>query len=398
MRLSFNWVSVLLLTQSTFAVTPATLIGPDLVPRQVNIQALRDDRLTYFDSNRDLRTTDLKNFVQIRDLPGSRNSSDALRPEETPQQTLELTDGQRLVGTWVGASDDGQNLLWRHGSLGSITVGLDQLRAIGLSINAPPLGPTTSDTLWLANGDTVNGVLTALRNDAIEWHTTGANNRTEMLLLPRSRIRAVRLAATSAPRSANHIIWVRDGSRLGASTFSLGSDLVIRPTLITEPESSDPASERLVQLPIAEVTRIDLASSQGHLRDLTTIPMQVTDGGRVFEVSMPPRLEAGSIWMHAPVTVRFDLPAGTSRFATVAELALGAEQRTQGWADMDLIVRSEDRIVSRHRLNAEHPRAHINVTIANQNLSIEVSETINGPVMDRILLRDPVLYVPSYQH
>ena len=411
MRLSLGSIGALLLTQAAFALTPATLVGPDLARQRVNIQSLRNGRLTYFDSNRDLRTGDLQNFAQIRDLPGSKGlaqtnaqtdaqrnaQTDAqkTRPDSAPQQVLELTDGQRLIGSWQGAAGNGQTLRWRHPLLGSVAIDLEQVAAIGLSTDPPHLGPLTSDTLWLANGDTVDGVLASLRDDAIEWYAAGRGDQTQMLVLPLSRVRAVRLATAPPAQPTGHLIWTRDGSRLRATNLRLASALMMQPTLVPAPASDDPGPGHLVQLPLAQVVRIDLASTRGRLLDLTTIEMRVTDGGYVFEVPMPSRVEASSIRMHAPVTVRFDLPQGTSRFAAVAELDLDVEQRLQGWANMDLIVKSEDQIVARHRLSASHPRVEVNVAIGGKSLIIEVAEAMNGPVMDRLRLRDPVLYVRS---
>jgi len=69
------------------AVTPATLIGPDLDPRPVSITSLDDGTLNYFDEQRTLRNTAVNQFVQLRSVGGE----DTLSPMSPPG--VWLTDG-----------------------------------------------------------------------------------------------------------------------------------------------------------------------------------------------------------------------------------------------------------------------------------------------------------------
>ena len=158
---------------------------------------------------------------------------------------------------------------------------------------------------------------------------------------------------------------------------------------------SESQSTQRVELALGEVARVDLASPRGRLVDLVRLKMQAVSGGEVFGLPMPPRIDAGSVYLHAPVVVRFDLPAGAARLAAVAELADAAQSPAEAlaWADMDLIVRVDSKIVATAHLDAAQPRALLNVAAAGRALTIELDQAANGPIRDRMRLRDAVVFV-----
>src|SRR5690606_30382661 len=55
LRMTASTMLVAALGSSLWAVTPATLVGPDLQPRAIHITSVRDGRIGYFDANRELR-------------------------------------------------------------------------------------------------------------------------------------------------------------------------------------------------------------------------------------------------------------------------------------------------------------------------------------------------------
>ena len=147
--------------------------------------------------------------------------------------------------------------------------------------------------------------------------------------------------------------------------------------------------------------QIDIASARGRLVDLTTLPMRTIDGGEVFGLSMPPRLLGGDIHLHAPVAVEFQLPLGAARLALVAELTDQTDERVMAgedsgpsaWADLDLMVQTEDGPLTRHHLDVRQPHAEINIALTGRTLMIELDPAANGPVMDRIALRRRLVFV-----
>lgn len=384
--LSVAW---LLLPSPAPAVTPASLLGPDLKPHRVRIRTLRDGRLSYFDEQRDLRDAPLSQFIQIRDLPGAR----AAKAEAADGARVDLADGQRLAGAWLGATADGQGLRWDHPSLGTVTIQLQDVRTLRLGPSGDQSAPTDFDHLWLANDDRLSGVLLALRDDAIVWQTSDAAAGAEPLVLPRANVRGFALASAGTIGSAAmRQVWLVDGSRVGVTDLSIAREtLSMRPVLtVAAPDGAATAEDGIVRVPLAAVVRVELGSTATRLVDLTDVPLVHVSGGDVFGVPMPPRIEAGSIWLHAPVAVAFDLPAGAERLALVAQLAVDTAGAS-AWADLELVLSIDGRSLGRHRLSGRAPRAVVNVPVSSGRLTIEVDPAVNGPVLDRLWLREAVL-------
>ena len=382
------------------AVTPATVIGPDLQPQRINIQGLRDGKLSYFDAERRLRTGELTAFVQIRDLPGSATGGDEASPAAGSRAYVELLDDQRLFGKWSGAADNGQSLLWTHPLMGQVPIALEDIVAISLgagdAVWQPSLQTSAGDVVVLANGDSLAGFVVSLRDDAIELQLQQSG---PTVLLPLSRIASIRLGnppptdAPAAPRG--HLLWLRDASRVRGRSLTMARDtLSYRPLLGSGAQGGD-----RVEVSLGQVARVDLTSPRGRLVDLVRLKMTTVSGGEVFGLAIPPRVEAGSVYLHAPVVVRFDLPAGSARFAAVAELADAgrASAEALAWADMDLIVRVDSKIVATAHLNAAQPRIALNVAAAGQALTIELDQAANGPIRDRLRLRDAVVFAAHQQ-
>ena len=113
------------ITTRVSAVTPAVLIDTQLEPHRVNIQGLVDGVISYFDAERRLQMQPMTQFVQVRIVkhfsetgPGDTvtDTSPTGRSDESAG-VLELVDGQRFVGRWVGVDAQAQALIWQHPSL-----------------------------------------------------------------------------------------------------------------------------------------------------------------------------------------------------------------------------------------------------------------------------------------
>ena len=405
-----RYLPVLVLGASVaHAVTPATMVGPDLQAQRVNIQGLYEGSLSYFDASRELRTDKLEKFIQIRNLPGTGPPAGQALPvtDHYAPWFVELTDGQRLVGQWSDSATDGQALLWEHALLGRVVIKLDLIRTLGV-VQAPVAGMPFSqestaggsDMVHLANGDTLQGLVMSLGSQSIQLRPAGTS---QALDLPRERVRLMRLAnPDQLHRPTGHLVWFDDESRLRGENLAIARDrLSMRPTLMPSDgfEKNAGASSgtggEAFSVSMGRLERIDLVSRRGRLVDATRLKMTIIRGGRVFGISMPPRVEGDMIRLHAPVVVRFDLPKGASRFAAFAELT--DYQRTYAealaWVDLELIIRVDARIAMRRNLDAERPTAALNVPVNGDTLIIEADPAVNGPVMDRLTLRDAMVFV-----
>ncbi len=382
-------VSVVMFNTVARAITPATLVGEDLQAQAVNLQGAREGQLLYFGEDRVLRTEPLDRFLQIRDLPGAETVSPG--PDSS---TIVLSDGQRFAGQWLGVSSDGRTIQWRHPLLGDLTLALDRVRTISFRSPLEP-GPgvaPAADLVQLVNGDRLEGFVTDLTADGVAFAPDGAAAGDPPVLLPFDRLAVIRLANPDAPptKSAHHLV-LNDGSRLAGENLTIAGKTVAM--TLTVPRSDGAAAS--VDIPLAFVSRIDLASPRGRLADLGEATMTVTGGGTVFGVAMPPAMSDVGLRLHAPVTLRLNLPPGSARFAAQAVLDLQAGADARRWADLDLIVRDSRRVLLRQRLHAGEPTAVINIPLTEPELIIELDPGLNGPVMDRLLLLKPTLFIQT---
>jgi hypothetical protein len=364
----------LLLAASVCQAAPVTLIGRDLSPRQVTLQSVRNGVATYFDSQRAYHSEPLARLLQFRFTPDAALASD-------DALVLELTDGQRFRGQWIGMAEDGDALRWRHAVLGEVTARLETVRAIRPATEADLTEPPTSDQVTLANGDVMRGFVMSASPDGLMMRL---EDRRDAVALPRDRIVSVTLAnPAQTVEGESHMIHLADASRVRTASLTVEGDELRM------------GGEPAVSIALASVKRIDVAAGGARLIELSDLAMTTTSGGDVFGMPMPPSVEAGIWRMHAPVTVRFDLPAGATRFGAVAELDASDSQPLR-WADFVVRVTAGDASQVCH-ITRDEPSCRINLPLhsASRALIVEVDAGANGPVMDRLRLRDAVVLIES---
>jgi hypothetical protein len=402
--------------QSTHAATRALLIGADLKPQFVNLQAMGKKQISFFDADRRLQIKSVNEVLQIRLLHSaestrkaetlSRSASDKINEENVAARLpvrADLVDGQRLVSQWSDTIDDGETLVFKHKLLGQTRVKLDVLARLWRDSTKAHFAETPrTDTIALANGDVMTGFIVKLERDAVLVQIKGSKTP---INLPLSRVAAVLLAnpmthvaSSNKPNGGDddktetgkHMIWLRDGSRLLSNKLEIGNDkLTIAPAMI---------AGRDVTISLTEVVRIEIASTVGRLIDLTELPYKVIAGGDVFGLKVPPRTVGSSLRLHAPVTLLITLPKGVTRFAGMAMLDKQADRR---WASCVVKIRTGKQVLGKHQLNARTPNAQINILLGSAGsdrppaMTIELDSGINGPVMDRVWLRDAMLFVKS---
>lgn len=377
----------LLATMMALAVAPASLaadnavlIDHELNTISVNLTAVRDGQVSYFDHARRQRLAPVRQFVQLRTLVAPDTDTDE------PRAAIELIDGQRLVGKWIGVSEDGDTIIWESDVVGRVTISLDELST--WTVSGKPLEPygDGEDAVRLTNGDEFHGFVAGIDPDGLRLEPT---NSDQPIVLPVERIDAVRLAnQTALPRTGQNIVNLHDGTRVIATGIEIDQE-ALRFHSPLSPHNAEP-----IDLPLDRLARIDFESGGYRLLGLVDSPRKVTAGGAVFGVPTPPRVEAGALLLHAPVTIAFEMPEHAVRVAAVAELA---ENRVDAadlydWADFELTLRSGEQD-QRVRLNAENPRHRVNIPLDGGALDIEMDPGVNGPVLDRLRLRDAVILV-----
>ena len=417
-RLAIFVLTLSLFTSLALAATPVLLIGPDLKPRLVNLQAMGGGRMTYFDDQRNMQVQSTSDVLQVRfpkesDTTKSAGFIDAPELELTQTRTtvevpekgtlllggsrlipgpplafIELISGQRIVAVYTGAKADGQTLLFKHDLLGELAIALDQVSRLSfarLSNEGAMVSSATptSDQVEMTNGDVVTGFVISIKDAGIEVQQGDAKPFT----LPRDRVKAIRLAnPVTRAAGKQSMVWLRDGSRIASSDVSISADkLTLDSSLAALKE------KQTMAIDLKQIARIELASPAGQLIDLADLPMTVTEGGKVFGVTMEPRIEGDAIRLHAPITVSFSLPAKAARFAAVAQLDV--ENENPSLAHFIITIDTTSLTAARHVITAKTPRADINAALTGNTLTITLDPARNGPVLDRLRLTDAVIFV-----
>lgn len=401
-------IGTFLIAASTTALTPATLLTPELESRSINLSGLSGGTLSYFDDDRRLTRSPVGDFVRLRLDERSSAGADV---ETQARGVIELVDGQRIVGRWSGASRDGEAILWTHPTLGRFTLGLDDVRRVVMNTATgsadegqavPDLGTPAGDMVDLLNGDRFVGFIVAVADESVTIQPDGADGE---VTLDRANIATLRLANPATPAHevvvSGDLVELVDGSRVRGGGNIGGEPLTIRAdTLRFTPALTD--AMQPVDLALDQVAQIDFAASGLRLVELGGQPMTTVAGGSAFGLELLPVVEPRGISLHAPVTVVFDLPDGAQRFISRAALDLPAglsDQQTRladvlvsavpGGAEASLPPASESGGV---RLFVDRTWSMLRSELGGADqLRIELDPMRHGPILDRVLLEDAMI-------
>lgn len=395
-------IPLLFVALSATALTPATLLTPELESRSINLSGLSGGTLSYFDAERRLTRSAVGEFVRLK-LDGR---SPSIEGSAAPLGgVIELVDGQRIAGRWSGASRDGEAILWANPTLGRFTLGLDDVRRVAMTLPLPDgldpvpnLGTPAGDTVFLRNGDRFVGFIVAVADDSVTIQPDGAEDQ---VTLARDNIAMLELANPLTPPQeavvAGDLIELVSGTRVRGGGVSIRGDaLSFTPTLTD-------AMQR-VELTMDRVVQIDFAASGLRLVDLGEQPMTTVAGGSAFGLELLPTVDPEGIRLHAPVAVVFDLPDGAQRFTSraVLDLPVGLAQEQArladvlirawpGGADSSVPTASEAGGV---RLLLDRPWSMIGGELSGADqLRIELDPMNNGPILDRVRLEDAMILV-----
>lgn len=390
--------SLLLSTQAPCA-QPAILLGPDLEPVSVQLKALSPEAIVVVDDQGGVSALKPEAVLRLTMSRVQRSTSDSKR------SVLTLRDGQVLVGRLV-ASNDEEAVRLKLDNDRVAQVPLDELLSLAVQAGAKAPLAEDDDALLLATGEVLLGFVETFSEDAVGFVVGDAD---DAIQIPLERIKALSIAnkptqpeakpgTVRVTTSDGSVLLVQDATLSQAENAEVLVGVTALPILSSRRADeglSTAASSRLA-LPMAQVASIEPVSTRVALVPLTDLDWQVTDGGEVFGVAMPPRIAPdGSVRMHAPVAVGFDLPEGASRLAFTIAMDLDEtipESRRQ-MAGCELIVYEGDNAIARHTLRPEGPPKRINVALSGGVLRIALASGVNGPVLDRVVLTDAELLV-----
>ncbi|MEM9884160.1 MAG: hypothetical protein AAF800_14700 [Planctomycetota bacterium] len=383
----------MLVASSVHALTPAELTTPQLERQPISLTGLDGGTLRYFDDDRRLAERPTSDFVRLTLRP-----EEVVRPEDSATQAaaeIELIDGQRLTGRWVGVARGGEAVVWAHPSLGTFTLGLDDLRSVVFGDAGPTESRGTTpaaDTATLRNGDRIAGFVVAVSEMSVALLPDGADAEVQ---LPLAELVSLTFANPAGDAGvAGDLVRLTDGSRVRA-----GGVGVRRGTLRLTPSLADQPTKRA--LPLADVAAVDFAAAGLRLIELTDRPLRIDTPSRAFGLDWPAEVTGDTLRLHAPAAVRFVLPPGARRFAGTAELdlppGLSAAQRRLADTRLDLPG-------LRLRLHADRPRQDFNLPLSPGDLDVDddgptlplrLDPGANGPVLDRVRLRNLIILVDA---
>ena len=339
---------------------------------------IREGALLYQDPAYGWRSLDLETCVAIFD-------PQAAAAKAAHKGVLRLADGQQFPGEALSGAEPADDVLvWNHAWLGRMEIGLDQIESVVFARGAPLGSSNRADVLLLANGDRLEGFVTALGDPVgIEVRTSGG---WQVLQIPLDRVASVRLATGPKP-PVGWRLWLTDGTVIdapGALLDQEGLVHVIGPRFGPEQE---PDAVRL-----AEVAAI-LFDPEAMRALAALAPTRVTGPPTRYLVPAPEVLDEWAalglarIELRGPLTVQYTLPAGRWLFTATVELPAQA----RAWGDCELVIRDGRNEVARKRLNSKQPTATLAVSLNSRELTIEVTEGANGPIHDHVVLRRAML-------
>lgn len=324
-----------------------------------------------------------------------RISSDPVIPLNDKQYVAKLVDGQSLVGTLLGAGEDGESIRLAFGyEQRTVVLPLDELLSL-TRVGHNLAGDASDDIVLLATGETLVGFVETISEQSLGFVVGDAD---DPIQIPMQRVRGFSIANKPKPIKAKKgmaRVMLRDGSLLYLRDAKLKRSaeqprVGLEGTFVLEPETAP------IILPLNEVHLIEPMSDRYALRPLAEAEMTTIAGGEVFGVAMPPSTTSdGAIRLHAPVTLGFDLPNGTVRLAlTVAmDLDESIPESRRAMAGCELVIYDGDDAVARHTLTPDGPAKRLNVSLTGSDLRIVLEPGINGPVLDRVIITQAELLV-----
>lgn len=318
------------------------------------------------------------------------------RSRASTSGVLVTTDGRRYPGTleaWEAVegsaeseedSASGDGVVWVRGS-GPARFSFEEVSrvvspAAPASVRLTLPGEVTSDTLYLSNGDVVEGFVARVdRSIALE------RDDGTVLELDANRVHAMVLANPPAP-SEGALVWYDDGSIVG------GGDVIAedgRWIGISAGEEIDWKALTTVRAVVFDASRlVALSALHAEVEEASDrrVGLAVHEDDVLLEEA--PALGAFDVLLDGPMTVRYVVPAEATRFATSAELL----HPDSAWSDCDLVVRVDGAEVSRVTLSQSRAISALNVDLTGaRTLELSVEEGRFGPVRDGVRLARPII-------
>lgn len=360
------------------------LYDRDLRPRIVELLSVDALSLRFEDEFGVERRLPLSSVAAI--LPTRRD--DGARADQPDTGWLELTDGQRFPGRLAPTSRGEESLLWLHDAFGELRAPLERVAFVSLTgqgrdaIEAVRSGARTEDVLMLSNGDRLTGFLVAVDGD-IEFESEQVGPVT----LPAERVAWFALASPTAALEGM-VVWLDDGAV--ARIEDLRSPGEGRVELRLPDAASSVFELEEVRAMVFDATRLqplasvlpDEQAPLGRRRLIEPMRLAGDPGSPGMSAGVAPDLE-----LPGPMRIDWPLPRAASRFSALVEMPRSAFP----WGDCEVVFEVDGQERARVRLNEDNPDEEITLDIEGERLTLRVEPGAYGPVLDRVILRRPLL-------
>lgn len=395
---------VALMTASAHADS-MVLVNDQLQELPATIVALDGSQVSYFDKQGILQQQPTSHFLMVRLIhdnpkpiaPTPATPATTTPPQQQPPetQTVVLIDGRKLIGTLVSTSQDGQTILLNNTLVGQLVFKLDQVKSWSmtdpLSASANPSSlelttPTTQDTLTLRNGDRLTGYVAKVSLDAITFEPAGT---TTAVTLPYSQIASMTLTNAPLPVTDTTMsrLYLADGSVLLVKDYLIQQgDLSFIPILSKIGEGNHHLAKRIV-LKLNQLKRLDMANPNKRLIDWSSLTWKLTQGGKVFEMPLLPKLVGEDWFLHAPQVLEFELPEGTLAVGAQVNLDVQPDNPSRAWASLVVKLSANGSSPVSLPINGQQDHGQLLMPTHGAKLMVlTIDEADNGPIMDRIKL------------
>lgn len=175
--------------RSAHAAEDWTLTTSDFRTERVGLPGIDPQGLTVTGANGASRKVDFDRMLQIDRISPTRSV--------TAPFLLFLATGEQLAGEPKGLA--GETLLWQHLALGELKIPLARVSSMArASRSIVPTGKRpTDDVIALVNGDTVRGIIAAIRDTTVAIQASGGDS----IDLPLQSIAAIEFAPVAGAQT-----------------------------------------------------------------------------------------------------------------------------------------------------------------------------------------------------
>jgi hypothetical protein len=363
------------------------VVESDLSRTPAQILSITDDAVTWLDAAGQPVTRDTGTILGLDGTRGEERSETATVFDVIAFEPsmLVLVDGRRYTGTLSGEAGLPETLRWQHPVLGKVDVPLEMIDR--LMLQRASLGPVSGeslppaeaqDVLLLRNGDRLEGFVAALDRDAV-IEVDGRE-----VAVPMETVYQVALA-NPRERWAGPMVWLRDGSVLGAGSVRLAER---RFTLI---DNGTPGTEADAGAGEAVVRAEHVLAVAFDTRELVPVSSLIESPSRrvsVRDARSP--FDAEPIELTGAASLSVDLPAGASRLSMTAALPL----RARAWGRFEVVLSTDGIVRARLPLSASRPEIDHELDLAGaRELTITLETGEFGRVHAMAELREALIAI-----